>query len=188
MSDDFNHQDYVDPDLYDDGPVGLSDRLSRLLSERGTLVVVIGATVGSAALLCLFIFLLLNDGDPDEPFPETTPVAVVETPAAGDVVVEAISDSGTVSVTLESPAFLSVSGERYNVLPVVSEPGPDWRPAIESETTAAWSYGTVINYVFAVNDDESNRAILDGVTLGDEIVLTTSSGDELAFAVSSRER
>ncbi|MDX1616450.1 MAG: DUF4352 domain-containing protein [Candidatus Promineifilaceae bacterium] len=188
MSDDLNQQDYVDPDLYDDAPVGISGRLNQLRSERGTMVVVIGATVGSAALLCLFIFLLLNNGDADEPFPETTPVEVVSSPAARDVVVEAISDSGTVSITLESPAFLSVSGERYNVLPIVSEPGPDWRPAIESETTAVWSYGTVINYVFAVNDDESNRAILDSVALGDEIVLTTSSGDDLTFAVSSRER
>lgn len=69
MTDDFHDQDYADPDLYDDAPAGLGDRLNRLLSQRGSLVVVIGATVGSAALLCLFIFLLLNGRGDEEPMP-----------------------------------------------------------------------------------------------------------------------
>ncbi|MCI0399646.1 MAG: DUF4352 domain-containing protein, partial [Chloroflexi bacterium] len=98
-------------------------------------------------------------------------------------------DDGTevISVTLDTPAFLTVAGEQFTVR---SQPAPDeegWTPEIENETTAAWAHGLVINYVLGLADSEANRALLERLALGDPITLATRRGSTLTFNFASRQ-
>lgn len=164
----------------------LGSRLRAVASERSTLIIALGATVGGAALLCVFIFLLLRAQLPTQAEETPTPEAV--RPADTDeFTIEVISESGTISVTLETPVFVNIGGQEFSVEPVtVPESGP-WSPSPSSETTAVWVFGSIVNYIFGLDDTQDNRALLDSLELGNEVVLTGRSGSQLTFAVSSRE-
>jgi len=97
-----------------------------------------------------------------------------------------ISESGAISVSLESPVFVDVSGEQFSV---VVEPLPQsgfWSPSPPNPETVVWAYGSIINYIFGLEDTDENRAMLDGLLMGEEIVLTTRSGSQFKFEVNSR--
>ena len=61
---------------------------------------------------------------------------------------------------METPVFLDVAGEEFTVqAEVLPESGP-WTPPAVNETTAAWVYGAVINYVFGLDDTNENQELL----------------------------
>ena len=153
--------------------------------QRGPLIIAVGATVASLVLLCLIAFLLLRSQDSEEP----TPTPLPESGAGINTDLfpyEAISQSGSITVTLETPIFLDVSGEQFSVQAEVLPASGAWTPPTLNETTTAWVYGTVINYVFGLDDTDENQTILEQLVVGDEIVLTTRSGNSSTFIVSSR--
>jgi hypothetical protein len=171
-----------------ESPDSQDSRLQSLFSQRGPLIVAIAAAIGGLALLCLFAYLLLNSDSPEEP--DVTPLVeeVLEEEVDTDTYeYQAISESGTISVTLETPIFLNLAGEQYSVqAEVLPESGP-WTPEAPYETTALWVYGSVINYVFGLDDTDENRALLNSLSVDDQIILTTRSGVSSNFAVSSRQ-
>ena len=184
MSDPFG-----DDDLIPDYSADPSTRIRSLFAERGLLIVAIGATIGSLALLCVFAYLLINSDDekqPPTPTPDNENVTQEEV-NTDEFVYVAISGSGAISVTMETPIFLGVAGEEFSVqAEVIPEEGA-WTPVPANETTAVWVYGSVINYIFGLDDTNENQALLERLAPGDEIVLTSRSGRSLTFAVSSRK-
>jgi hypothetical protein len=163
-----------------------SYRLRTLYADRGPVIIAVGAVIGSLALLCLFTMLLLQSQDSEEPS-TADPEAVATSAASDEFQYVAVSESGSISVTLETPIFLNIAGEDFSVEPVaVPEDGP-WTPSTSNETTAAWVYSSVINYVFGLDDTNDNRDLLERLVIGDEVVLTTRSGSSSSFVVSSRQ-
>jgi hypothetical protein len=165
---------------------GLQARFQPLLSNQPALIVVIIATVGSLALLCLFTYLLTKSDEEPEPTP--TPVEIVESEVDTDTFEYlAVSDSGAITVTMETPIFIRIGGEEFTVQAEVVPEDETWDPEIPNETTAIWVYGTVINYVFGLDNTKDNKELLETMALGDEIVLTSRSGASTTFTLSSRQ-
>jgi hypothetical protein len=165
---------------------GFRARLQPLLSNQPALIVVIIATVGSLALLCLFAYLLTKSDEETEPTP--TPAEIVESEFDTDTFeYVAVSDSGAISVTMETPIFIRIGGEEFSVQAEVVPDDESWDPEIPNETTAIWVYGSVINYVFGLDNTKDNKELLETMALGDEIVLTSRSGASTTFTLSSRQ-
>lgn len=147
------------------------------------LLLVVGAAVGGLILICLFAVLLFRPDSGGEvigtgptPFSETT-----ATPST-DVLIS----SDTMTVSLTSPVDLVVGGRSF---PVQSQAIPidgTWAPALDTENTAVWIYGTVINYVVAMTDSANNRALIERLAPGDEMVLRSRDGTVYNFAFNSR--
>jgi hypothetical protein len=160
-------------------------RLQSLLSERGPLIIAIGATAASLVLICLFAILLIRNQDSEVATPTPLPESDVEVDT-DTFPYEAISESGSITVTLETPIFLDVAGTQFSVQAEVLPAEGVWTPPTIDEATAAWVYGTVINYVFGLDDTDENQSLLEQLVVGDEITLTTRSGKSSTFIVSSR--
>lgn len=158
-------------------------------SGRAPLLIAVLVTVGALILVCLFAFLLLNPGDGDAtPVASTPPVDGEVTPIANEQFsYEASSETGVITVTLETPIFLNVAGEEFSVQSTTRLENGVWIPGTQNETTAAWAYGSIINYVFGIPDTAENRELLDSLIIGDEIVLQTRGGSTNSFAFNSRE-
>jgi hypothetical protein len=165
---------------------GLNNRFGGLLSQRGPLIIAIGASVAFLVLLCLFGYLLLRSDESGEPTP-TPPINVAEIELDTDVFpFQTISDSGAISQTLETPIFVEIAGNQFSVQAEVLSAADPWTPPIVNETTAAWVYGSVINYIFGLDNTKDNQTLLEELDEGDEVVLTTRSGAKSTFTVSSR--
>ncbi len=165
---------------------GWQARLRPLLSNQPALIVVIIATVGSLALLCLFAYLLTRSDEETEPTP--TPSEIIESEVDTDIFeYVAVSDSGAISVTMETPIFIRIGGEEFTVQAEVVPEDEPWDPEVPNETTAIWVYGSVINYIFGLDNTKDNKELLESMALGDEIVLTSRSGASTTFTLSSRQ-
>lgn len=164
-----------------------SNRLKNRLDGRGPLVIAVVASAASLVLLCLFAFLLLRPDSSDQQATPTPDVGSEEIELdTGSFDYQAISDTGAITLTMETPVFLDVAGEEFTVqAEVLPDSGP-WTPPVVNETTVAWAYGAVINYVFGLDDNSQNQEMLEALLVGDEIVLTTRSGAEIDFVVSER--
>lgn len=173
-------------DLESSQETGFRARLEPLRANPLAMIVIVVALFGSLALLCLFGYLILTNDDEADPTPEPTESADIEIDTDTFEYV-AVSDTGAISVTMETPIFISIGGEEFTVrAEVVPEDAP-WDPEIADETTALWVYGTIINYVFGLQNSDDNKELLESLSLGDEIVLTTRSGATTTFTLSSRQ-
>jgi hypothetical protein len=160
--------------------------LEPLLANRLALVVIIVALVGSFALLCLFAYLLTKTDDETDPTP--TPSEVIESDFDTDTFeYVAVSETGAISITMETPIFINIGGEEFTVQAKIVPENDSWDPEVPNDTTAIWVYGTVINYVFGLRDTKENTDLLESLALGDEIILTTRSGASTTFTLSSRQ-
>lgn len=142
---------------------------------------------------CIMGFLLLRPlvadraggdtagADNPTPFPQTT------RQAAGEPVVIGISDSGTLSVTLDMPATLNVLDRQWAVEPQSIGADGLWNPEV-GESTAAWVNGTIVNYVFGLADTPTNRTLLEGLVPGDTMLVSTRQGITHTFAFDSRNQ
>ncbi|UCG25113.1 MAG: hypothetical protein JSW55_03710, partial [Chloroflexota bacterium] len=166
----------------------LSDRMSNRLEGRGPLIIAVAATMASLALLCLFAYLLLRpDGAEEEPTPTPEPDAEQVELDTDTFEYQAISDTGAITLTMETPVFLDVAGEEFTVQAEVLPDSGAWTPPAVNETTAAWVYGAVINYVFGLDDTGENQELLESLVVGDELSLTARSGATTSFVVSERK-
>jgi hypothetical protein len=88
---------------------------------------------------------------------------------------------------METPIFIRIGGEEFTVQAEVVPEDEPWDPEVPNETTAIWVYGSIINYVFGLDNTKDNKELLESMALGDEIVLTSRSGASTTFTLSSRQ-
>jgi len=168
--------------IEDPGP---RQRFRNLYRERSPLLIVIGIALLGLAMLCVFAFLLLRDDTAEEPTP--TPPAIVRPDVDTEaVVIEAVGATDSTTTTVESPIFLNVAGLEFTIqAELLPQSGP-WDPRVPNETVALWVYGSVINYVFGLDDTSDNQSLLEGLNAGEEVSITTRSGITTRFVVTSR--
>lgn len=160
--------------------------LRDVLSNR-PLLLALGAVFIGLCLLVVFAVLLLRGvggiGENGEVTPFPSPVAG----GATDVIIAGISGSTTVSLTLNAPTTLQVGTERFSVRSEPVQPDGTWDPDVGESETALWVYGTLINYVVGLPDNEENRTLLESLSSGNETTLSLRDGTEHRFAVTNRE-
>ncbi len=120
------------------------------------------------------------------PFP-TVQATLAAGPIGEDTLVVGISDSATISVSLDVPVSLVLGDERFPVRQEVIGADGSWNPQIEGDKTATWVYGTIINYVIGLPDSEANQALLSQLTPGEEMIMTTRGGIDYTFTFNSRD-
>jgi hypothetical protein len=167
-------------------PNGMSQQIRSTYNERRPLVIVLGIAALGLILLCFFAYLLIRDDEGEEPTP--TPTAVVESNVNTEVVViEAVGPSQSLTTTVASPIFLNIGGVEFSVqAEIIPREGP-WDPQAPNDTIALWAYGSVINYVFGLDDTNENRSLLEGLKAGEEIAITTRTDIKTRFVVTSRQ-
>lgn len=156
-----------------------------VLSNR-PLLLALGAVFVGLCLLTIFAILLLRGvgGSGEE---EVTPFPSPVAEAGTEAIIVGISGSTTVSLTLNSPTALQIGTERFSVRPEPVQADGTWDPDVGEDTTALWVYGTLINYVVGLPDNEENRVLLEGLSSGNEIALSLRDGTQHLFAVTNRE-
>lgn len=161
---------------------------SGVLSGRGPIIALAALTMLSLAAVCALGYSLLNsngiglgEDDSVEPTPFTPPVA--EVPAGNESIVYGISGNSTISVTLDIPVTLKVGERDFVVLPQTINPDGTWSPGISSDSSAGWVYGSIINYIMALQPTGENTNLLQSLTPGNELTLTTQSGADFVFEV-----
>lgn len=164
----------------------------RLTASPALLLLGIVAIVALLAA-CIMGFILLRpmitgDGDTSGGTPaagEPTPFPQSTQSAAGQPVIVGVSDSGTISVTLDAPATLDILGSQWAVQPQNIGVDGLWNPDVEDDA-AAWVNGTIVNYVFGMNDSESNRSLFESLAPGEQMMITTRQGVTHTFTFDSR--
>ena len=163
------------------------------LSNPAVLVAGAIALVALLAVIVLSVMLYRQGQDDGE---SDTAVSGTPTPfgnsaddafLGGEPLVVGMSDSSTISVTLDSPVTLSLPGQQFNVQTQVIGADGTWTPATDDAGTAVWVYGSVVNYLVGVPDNEENRTLLEGLQPGDEMTLATRGGARYTFSFNNRE-
>ncbi len=181
-------QDFPPTPPPDDSPRG--ERQLRIPLDPQMLVVLALAAAG-LLLMCIFGALLLapeggffnRSGTTSEE--EETGLDLVATPSGENIVV--VSDGvNTLSIDLDPPAVLTVGETEFAVKAQFVPQNGRWIPSGEAGM-ADWVYGSIVNYVFGLQDTAANRTLLEGLTPGDRILLTTLNGTQREFAVTGRE-
>ena len=158
------------------------------------MIVLAALIVISLGAVCALGYSLLNTNGinlPDsinignEADAEPTPFAqaVGEASAGGESIVYGISDTSTVSVTLDIPVTLAVGERDFVVLPQSINQDGSWSPGISSDSAAGWVYGSIINYIMVLQSTGENTDLMRSLTPGSELVLTTQSGSDFIFEV-----
>ena len=168
---------------------GANGALQRFMAGRGPLALLVVLIVVSLVLICMMGALLLRSFGGDAPAAGPTPFPDAAQPPAGmDALVMGMSDSTTVSVTLDIPTTLLLKGRQFAVQTQSIAADGIWSPNLESETTAVWIYGTIINYVLGLPAGAANRTLLESLAPGDAITLSTRGGHSIQFVFDSRRQ
>ncbi len=163
----------------------------------GGLIAALSAVLLGLFLLCgvgaMLICQTFEDGcsipfaASPEPTPTSFPPQSVPPPDSNVPLISVAIGEQTVQLSPDPPSRLSAAGEDFAVQ--VGGVGADgrWNPVVGSDKVAVWLNGTVINYVMAVQDTESNRTLMQSLERGQVMSMVTESGRELEFDFSSRE-
>jgi hypothetical protein len=160
-----------------------------MFAGRTPLLVAGGAILIGLCLLVVFAVLLLRGGDDlnivdgDEPTPFPTTAAA----ATSDVIVGGLAGGTPISLTVNAPTSLIIGAQTFAVRAEVVGADGAWEPELGDDQTAVWVYGTLINYVLGLPDNDDSRELLEGLPPGSEIYLTLRDGAQHTFAVTSRE-
>ncbi|MCA9917672.1 MAG: DUF4352 domain-containing protein [Anaerolineales bacterium] len=156
--------------------------------------VLVAGGIALIALLAVVVLSIILINGQDEG--SDTAVSGTPTPFANndggslgaESLVVGMSESATISVTLDSPVTLSLPGQQFNVQTQIIGADGTWTPALDAEAagTAVWVYGSIVNYVVGLPDSEANRALLEGLAPGDELMLATRGGTRYTFSFNSR--
>ena len=166
--------------------------------RRGCLIVVplIGGTLLLLVAVALILFLGLRPVlfGPEEETNPGIPLEVVKLTPPGIPVspllpplqtCETIIGSDDVQVAVSLPISLTVGGEPFPVVAIVSgEEG--WAYPSGYPGAAAWICGTVVNYVVGLEPTPENEALLVGLRPGDELEMRLSNGVVLSFRFVER--
>ncbi len=169
-----------------------------LLEGRRPIYIAAGVTILGLVLLVAFALLLFRSSDEDKNNGTAEATVTISEIDSGDgsglpatpppdVVVLGISNSATISVSLSTPATLDIDGQRFGLRAESVTTEERWQPQLPNATTAVWVYGTVVNYVIGLADTAEARALLDGLTPGDLMSLTTRGGTTSQFTFASRD-
>ncbi len=160
------------------------------LSNPAVLVAGAIALVALLAVIVLTVILIQQgqEGDGDTAVSGTpTPFGgSAESSLSGESLVVGVSDSATISVTLDTPITLSLPTQQFNVQTQVIGADGTWAPSVDEPGTAVWVYGTIVNYVVGLPDSDENRALLESLAPGEEMTLTTRGGTRYTFSFNSR--
>ena len=170
-----NEEELTDPG---DDPAG------NLLNNRRILYLII--LIVGLFLVIVFAFLLLR-GSEEEDNPSIVDTRVAA-PVPTGVIIDVVSSSETMSVTLESPVSLQIGSQEFTVRAQAISADGTWVPAVQGEGTAVWVYGSIINYIIGLPDSEANQTLLEQLALGDEIVLTMRGEREFVFSFNNRSQ
>lgn len=146
------------------------------------------AILALIAVIVLGILLSRSLGNADVGTdPSPTPFSNVSDEVDTAALVFGISDTDAISVTLDSPLSLLVNGKTFSVRTEQVSADGVWTPLLSNEDQAVWVYGTIVNYVMAIADNEQNRAVLEQLQPGDELQLSTRLGTTLTFSFDSSQ-
>ena len=156
----------------------------RSSTNRLALIFAICAAVLGLLMIGLFGYLLLSGGEPKNPFntADPTPTPLVEivptlrpitSTNESDLIGVSIDNSQPLTLTIAPPAFLHIGEKSFTLKTQGVTEGGIWSPTIDAPDVAVWLAGSKINYVVAVSDTTENRALMQGLARGDEMVLTT---------------
>jgi hypothetical protein len=160
-------------------------------SGRGPIIALAALTLVSLAAVCALGYSLLNsnglnvggDGENIEPTPFTQPGIDGPANASNEAIISGISGDSTISVTLDIPVTLTVGERDFVVLPQTINPDGSWSPGISSDSSAGWVYGSIINYIMALQPTAENTSLLQSLAPGSELVMTTQGGSDFLFEV-----
>lgn len=156
---------------------------------RAPLLIAVVAILAGCLLVALFAYLLFgnNIGRPVTGDATPTPFAPPAVAFNPQVVSVQVGGGNVVSVTLDTPNFLTVGGSQFSIQAQPADPQGGWTPTFGQETTAVWLQGSVVNYVFGLDDTTANRTLIQELTPGSEIRLETKRGAVLLFVFESRD-
>ncbi len=179
----------------EDAPSGVPADNRNRANWRGALanpaVLIAGAIALVALLAVVVLSVILIQGRGDDGLETAvsgtpTPFGSSDSFQGGEPLVVGMSDSATISVTLDSPTTLSLPGRQFNVQTQVIGADGTWTPATSEMGTAVWIYGSIVNYVVGIPNSAENRALLEGLNPGDEMTLATRGGARYTFSFNSR--
>lgn len=166
-----------------------------LLRNRLALIIAILVTVAGLCLVCLFVILLLNPfegsnlaglgggGETPTPFP----TGVITGTPSTEAVIFGLSNSTPITLSLNSPLSMFIGDQNFLIRSQPVNEDGSWQPELDEGKVAAWVYGTVINYLVGMANNDTNRQVLESLNPGDEIFLKLRDGATYTFAVSKRE-
>ena len=169
---------------------GRADSLRARFRGREPLAAALLAAFVGLCLLCLFGVLLFEPqarfaGEDEEQAP--TPFPTTGDEGSEEVIVAEVDGEAGVSLPLSGPSSITLGTETFNVIPVPVDEGGGWSPEPAGDDVAFWLAGTWVNYVIALPEASSNRALLENLAPGDEIGLTLRSDNRLLFTVTERD-
>jgi hypothetical protein len=170
------------------GGPGCTLRTVGLFAGGGCLLVILLAVV----VFAFYQVFVRKEGDddlqgtptPSTPMP-TQPVALTPSPtvavAESPFIVPLVS-SDDVRVPVALPERLRV-GEAVFAVQAVNAPAGAWPDVPVAGDTAAWAYGTVVNYILGLSPTPENRDLLSALQGGESLSLHMSTGLILNFNV-----
>ncbi len=164
-----------------------------LFSNRLPIIILAALVIISLIAVCgLGYALFTMRGEDESTATDSEPTPFAEGGESGstvttgnEAIVYGISDTTTISVTLDMPVSLSIGGRNLIVQPVSINPDGTWSPPISGENTVGWVYGSIVNYIMALNPGSENNALLESLAPGEQMIITTQSGSELVFEFES---
>ncbi len=165
---------------------------SSLLSGRTPIIILSILVVISLVAICGLGYTLLRSTEEEAPEdvsgePTPFPESGGQAPSSSDPIVYGISDTSTVSVTLDFPVSLGISGRQLPIQQVTINSDGTWSPPLPNDETAAWVYGSIVNYIFAIRNSDQNRNLMDALVPGAQMILATESGSEVVFEFESSQ-
>lgn len=154
--------------------------------NRTPLMIAVVASVSGLILLALFAYLLFGSGDEDVGEATPTPFAAPIFLTPQDIISVQLGGASPITLTLDTPTFLTVGGQQFAIQAQPVAPDGAWAPAFTQENMAAWLQGSVINYVFGLDDTTNNRNLIQSLTPGADLTLQTKQGTIYQFAFESR--
>ncbi len=148
------------------------------------------AALGVLLVLSVFViwvgWRVLIDDDGDEPKPTATEAITSATPTVSvtdSPLLKPLVSSDDVRVPVALPVGLQIGEHEFEVQ-AVDTPSGSWPSAPAAGDTAAWAYGTLVNYVMGLAPTAENAGLLSELGEGDPILLTMSTGNLLRFSVA----
>lgn len=165
--------------------------IDKIKANPGFLIgVLVAMALMGVCLAPMFFYLLLNGsgtgflsrGNQPTPFATDASAALpLQTPFW-----EAVDGSGVISATVDIPGTLTLNGRSLQVQPQLVPADGSWTANVDDDS-AAWVYGTIVNYVFGLPDTSDNQALLAALGPGDEFEMVTQNGVTYVFSFDSKK-
>ena len=170
-------------DQQDDSPKGFFANTSAIILA----VVAVIALVAVCGLSIALIQVTRDGGETAGVTPTPFGGTAVPLPGSSNPIVMGSSDTDTISMTVDLPVTLRIGEQAFPINPVVIGTNGVWSSSDMDDESAAWVYGTLINGVYGLADNNENQNLLNELLPGDKIIVGMRSGYEQPFTFSQRE-